>query len=243
MICHDQNLKRLTGIDVNLRETNYIDLPKIQSSYLQHFSTDIYDLDVDDDRRIPLLQDLFKIVPNDIIMNLEFKTVGVEYTERVIEIVREYGMEGQCVWGSLTSPKLNNRLTEAIPRIPRWATGNQSFSFYLKFIFGLLPFLPIYQRLFLFPLHTFGFKQQAEVFKVQEDGGKGKLKMKIAYIIYIYIYILNMFRTRLIRIFNYFDKYIFWHLRKRGIISQYWTINTPKAYDIALAVCSLIYYL
>ena len=58
VIVHDSHLKRICGVDKTVNDFNYDELPLIQDKILQDFSENMYDSTKEEDRRIPLFEDV-----------------------------------------------------------------------------------------------------------------------------------------------------------------------------------------
>ena len=56
-MCHDNNLQRLCGVDVNITDINYSDIPPAKDSIMLHFSDGVYfDTTKTKVRKFPLLK-------------------------------------------------------------------------------------------------------------------------------------------------------------------------------------------
>lgn len=92
IIMHDTNLKRTTGVDRNIWEMNYADLQQLEIG--SWFSTEFTG------EPIMLLSEAIELAKeNNIRLNIELKPTGHEedFEKHVIDIVKEYGFENECV--------------------------------------------------------------------------------------------------------------------------------------------------
>ncbi|XP_074643879.1 lysophospholipase D GDPD1-like isoform X3 [Tubulanus polymorphus] len=71
VVSHDDNLLRSTGRDVLISKTNYQDLPPLKACMKVDFYPD-HSISAGDDRRIPLLADVFKAFPH-LPINIDIK--------------------------------------------------------------------------------------------------------------------------------------------------------------------------
>ena len=97
VVCHDLNLKRVAGVDRALGSMTYSQLEQLDVG--SHFSPEFKG------ERIPTLREVLEACKGRMKLNIELKNIGNDTSlpEQVAALVREYGMEDQCV---ITSVKL-----------------------------------------------------------------------------------------------------------------------------------------
>ena len=97
VLCHDLNLKRVAGVDRTLGSMTYSQLEQLDVG--SHFSPEFKG------ERIPALREVLEACKGRMKLNIELKNIGNDTSlpEQVAALVREYGMEEQCV---ITSVKL-----------------------------------------------------------------------------------------------------------------------------------------
>ena len=107
---HDASLKRVAGVNRSIASMTFEELEKLDvGSWLssEYAGT-----------RIPSLSEVLELCSQKTSLNIEIKYVGKnsELPEKTAEMVREYGMENQCV---ITSTNLSylKRVKEALPEI------------------------------------------------------------------------------------------------------------------------------
>jgi glycerophosphoryl diester phosphodiesterase len=96
VLLHDGSLKRTTGFDKNIWETEYSELDTLDAG--SWFSVE-YKAE-----RIPSLSQLMDSVRGRIKLNIELKTNGHEkkLAERVVKIIREKNFESECILTSFS---------------------------------------------------------------------------------------------------------------------------------------------
>jgi len=106
---HDASLKRVAGVNRSIASMTFEELEKLDvgSWFSEYAGT-----------RIPSLSEVLELCSQKTSLNIEIKYVGKnsELPEKTAEMVREYGMENQCV---ITSTNLSylKRVKEALPEI------------------------------------------------------------------------------------------------------------------------------
>lgn len=129
---HDASLKRVAGVNRSIASMTFEELEKLDVG--SWFSSEYAGT------RIPSLSEVLELCSQKTSLNIEIKYVGKnsELPEKTAEMVREYGMENQCV---ITSTNLSylKRVKEALPEIRTGyiisaAYGNFYSSEYVDFI-------------------------------------------------------------------------------------------------------------
>ena len=103
IVMHDTNLKRTTGNDVNIWNVTYEQLQDMEIG--SWFSTEFAG------EPIPLLSEVLEFAKeNHVRLNIELKPTGHEedFEKSVIDLIREYGLEDQCVVTSQVYEVLQN---------------------------------------------------------------------------------------------------------------------------------------
>ena len=110
MLGHDASLKRVAGVNRSIASMTFEELEKLDVG--SWFSSKYAGT------RIPSLSEVLELCSQKTSLNIEIKYVGKnsELPEKTAEMVREYGMENQCV---ITSTNLSylKRVKEALPEI------------------------------------------------------------------------------------------------------------------------------
>ena len=107
---HDASLKRVAGVNRSIASMTFEELEKLDVG--SWFSSEYAGT------RIPSLSEVLELCSQKTSLNIEIKYVGKnsELPEKTAEMVREYGMENQCV---ITSTNLSylKRVKEVLPEI------------------------------------------------------------------------------------------------------------------------------
>ena len=107
---HDASLKRVAGVNRSIASMTFEELEKLDVG--SWFSSEYAGT------RIPSLSEVLELCSQKTSLNIEIKYVGKnsELPEKTAEMVREYGMENQCV---ITTTNLSylKRVKEALPEI------------------------------------------------------------------------------------------------------------------------------
>ncbi len=103
VVCHDTNLKRVTGVNKEIIDLTYEEISKLDagSNFDKRFK----------DERIPLLSEVLKYANNNNIrLNIELKPVGkeVDFEKQIVDLIKEYNMEDRCVVTSQVYDVLEN---------------------------------------------------------------------------------------------------------------------------------------
>ena len=103
VVCHDTNLKRVTGVNKEIIDLTYEEISKLDagSNFDKRFK----------DERIPLLSEVLKYAKNNNIrLNIELKPVGkeVDFEKQIVDLIKEYNMEDRCVVTSQVYDVLEN---------------------------------------------------------------------------------------------------------------------------------------
>jgi len=218
VVSHDQCLLRTTGINENIKDTNFKDLPLIKQTISIDFdpSTQYSNPNATgDDRRIPKLKDVFEEFPNTQI-NIDVKTHDHELVNKVNELILSHQAARRCVWGNFrkNTTELCSQTNSHVGLLfDFWALGTLLLLFYT----GLLPFVSLKQTHLEIPMMSI-FLQE----KFRRSGGKGtKLATIPPYVIKLVDFLMM-------------SPVLFSHLSARGIHTYLWTLNEEQEFDRAM---------
>eukprot|EP00388_Colpodella_angusta_P001309 GDKJ01004214.1.p1 GENE.GDKJ01004214.1~~GDKJ01004214.1.p1 ORF type:complete len:340 (-),score=85.61 GDKJ01004214.1:176-1168(-) len=104
VICHDENLKRLTGLDVKISELNHADLPKILSSKDFKLDSTYYSPSTSEhswpvsfeEQHLPTLQEVFEYFPN-VPFFIDMKCKKDEDIESVMRVLHKFSSKNPIV--------------------------------------------------------------------------------------------------------------------------------------------------
>ncbi|XP_077996368.1 lysophospholipase D GDPD1-like [Glandiceps talaboti] len=205
VVCHDNCLDRIAGKDILISDTKYEDLPLINEYLHVTFSKECY-CSGNEDRRIPLLKEVFETFPT-VPINVDIKTNNDKLIEKVSALVKEYQREEITVWGN-ANQEIVDKCYRANPEIPILFSKRKVITTTLLFYAGLLPFIPMKES-FLEVL------MPSVILKMMDMSTKYKV-------------LLSVIDTILM------SKIMFYHLNKRGIQVYIWVLNEENEWERAL---------
>ncbi|XP_017338499.1 lysophospholipase D GDPD1 [Ictalurus punctatus] len=148
VVCHDKYLERQTGSDVDISLVKFQDLPlyreKLEVTFsVGHFGTG-------QDRRIALLEDVFKKFPH-MPINIEVKQNNDLLIQKVSALVKKYDRDNITVWASDDS-HIMAKCRKQNPYMPYSFTMRRGILLLALYYTGLLPFCPLGESLLQFYL-------------------------------------------------------------------------------------------
>ncbi|XP_058020070.1 lysophospholipase D GDPD1 isoform X4 [Ahaetulla prasina] len=148
VVSHDENLKRSTGLDVNISDLKYSELPpylcKLEVTFQKECQCE------GEDRRIPLLQEVFEAFPHTPV-NIDIKVNNDLLIKKVSELVSSYKREHLTVWGSV-SHEVVEKCHKENCHIPILFCLRRVLLLLGLFYTGLLPFFPIMEDFLEIPM-------------------------------------------------------------------------------------------
>lgn len=103
IIIHDSNFKRTTGVDKNIWDVNYNEVKKYDAGKYYNYSFK--------GQKIPTLEEVIKYSKDKIKLLIEIKVHGHEkydIEQQVIDLVKKYNIENQCIIASMNKKVLQN---------------------------------------------------------------------------------------------------------------------------------------
>uniref|UniRef100_A0A673K0V4 GP-PDE domain-containing protein n=1 Tax=Sinocyclocheilus rhinocerous TaxID=307959 RepID=A0A673K0V4_9TELE len=173
VVLHDSNLKRSTGINAYISDVAYADLPPYLCKLGVTFKRECY-CEGGDDKRIPLLRDVFESFPNTPV-NIDIKVNNDILIKKVSELVVQYNREHLTVWGN-SSNKIIKKCYKENPQIPVFFSLHRVLLLLGLFYTGLLPFVPLKEQFLEIPMPSIISKlkdpehQKRSQLYVQSDG-------------------------------------------------------------------------
>ncbi|CAO2644702.1 Lysophospholipase D GDPD1 [Lemmus lemmus] len=205
VVSHDANLKRSTGINVNVSDLKYCELPpylcKLDVPFQRACKCE------GKDNRIPLLKEVFEAFPETPI-NIDIKVNNNVLIKKVSELVKQYKREHLTVWGNANSDIVEKCYKENSD-IPILFSLQRVLLILGLFFTGLLPFVPIREQFFEIPMPSIILKKE------------GKLICNSHYYL------------RCLLVFLLMRKALFDHLTARGIQVYVWVLNEEHEYKRA----------
>ncbi|XP_072317908.1 lysophospholipase D GDPD1 [Eucyclogobius newberryi] len=210
IVSHDANLRRVTGIDAYISDLAYNELPPYLCRLDVTFQRDCCCAG-GDDKRIPLLRDVFDAFPNTPV-NVDIKTNNDILIKKVSELVRKYDREDLTVWGNARNQVVKKCYKEN-PRIPVLFSLPRVLQLLGLFYTGLLPFVPLKEQFLEIPMPSI-------LTKIKDPSALTRSQR----------FIIWLADTLLMR------KALFNHLTARGIQVYIWVLNDEedfrRAFDL-----------
>ncbi|GAB1296624.1 Lysophospholipase D GDPD1 [Apodemus speciosus] len=148
VVSHDANLKRSTGVNVNVSDLKYCELPpylcKLDVPFQRACKCE------GKDTRIPLLKEVFEAFPETPI-NIDIKVNNNVLIQKVSELVKQYKREHLTVWGNANS-EIVDKCYKENSDIPILFSLQRVLLILGLFFTGLLPFVPIREQFFEIPM-------------------------------------------------------------------------------------------
>jgi len=229
IVTHDHTIDRVTNGTGHVTSFNHSDIPTMKSQLLLpppfHKAGSFLDWrpphdqpDNSDHSSFPLLSTVFEQYPNSNI-NIDCKHESEQLVNQVATLIEKYKRQDKTIWGS-GSDRTAQRCYARNPNIPLFFSGKQTLFLALKYMSGLLPFLPIKESFLEVPLFT------------------PELRTNFSGVA------THLTRTRSFFLYKVADFYQFLftrpsfiqHLQKRGIKVIYWVLNTESEFEQAFSL-------
>uniref|UniRef100_A0A4W6EUN3 Glycerophosphodiester phosphodiesterase domain containing 1 n=1 Tax=Lates calcarifer TaxID=8187 RepID=A0A4W6EUN3_LATCA len=149
VVSHDANLRRATGINAQISDMAYAELPPYLCKLGVTFQRECF-CEGGEDRRIPLLRDVFDAFPNTPV-NIDIKVNNDTLIKKVSELVVKYDREHLTVWGN-ASNQIVKKCYKENPRIPVLFSFPRVLQLLGLFYTGLLPFVPLKEQFLEIPM-------------------------------------------------------------------------------------------
>ncbi|CAH0754258.1 unnamed protein product [Bemisia tabaci] len=211
VVLHDSNLLRLTGVDKNVSDLDYSDLPLLKTDLPIEFDPGNFCSKPDcPDRKIPLLSQVFQEFPKTPI-NIDIKQNNDILISKVNELIIQHCREDLTVWGNLRD-EVVKKCYSLNKNINVFFSLRQVIYLILLFYSGLLPFVPLKET------HLEIFLPSIYLRRIRLDGG-GQLSFSP--------FILHATNILLMK------RALFKHLSKRGIQTYIWVLNDETDFQQA----------
>lgn len=213
VVIHDLDLHRLCGINKNVSDYDYKDLPRIQDKIEMHFCDDIFDATKCEDRRFPLFEEVCRELKGAKI-NMELKSDEDEMITEVHKVLSKYNMKQDTIWGSMKMGYAQ-KMQKHDPSIARFVCGLEITKVVVSYLLGCLPFVSLDFDTFQIPI----FNKELESIT--------RLEVKNPILVSI-ILAVTKFNT-------FIMGPMLTHLKMRGHEPMLWVINSEQGLDEALS--------
>lgn len=143
IVSHDHNLLRSTGVDKNISELNYSEIPLLKEQLSLDFDPDntFTGSGLEEERKFPLLEEVFRSFPN-IPINIDVKVDNDKLIKEVSRLIKEHKREDYTVWGNFDD-RITVKCYNENPNINLLFSMKRVVHLVLLLYSGLLPFYPI----------------------------------------------------------------------------------------------------
>ncbi|KYN43481.1 Glycerophosphodiester phosphodiesterase domain-containing protein 1 [Trachymyrmex septentrionalis] len=212
IVSHDQNLLRSTGIDKNIAELDYKDLPLLKQCLPIDFDPDVEYVGSakEEDRRFALLREVFEAFPN-IPINIDIKINNDRLISKVSDLIKEFNREEYTVWGNF-SDEVTQKCYKMNPNVNLLFSMQRVAMLILLMYTGLLPFVPLKEthlEIFLPSIY------------LRRKGGPSPTFLPLEKLV---VRTINVLLVR---------PCLFNHLRARGIHVYFWVLNKDEEFERA----------
>ncbi|PHJ16394.1 glycerophosphodiester phosphodiesterase family protein [Cystoisospora suis] len=229
VVAHDDNLERVTGENVLIKKTNFASLPPVLNSeklknchmeFVRDFSGFPEKFA---SQPIPRLEDVFKEFP-DTIINVDIKSAGnTTAVYKTLELCRKYDRFNRTIFGGFDQPTLD--LIKTTERNAIVSIGpKRAMLLLFAYHTGLLPFIPIWERAWGFPVvryYFFLWLQKEGAQKWREKLPFRFLASFIEVVLYWYAWLAFKLTT---------NPGFIAALKRRGLVAFGWVANTPEEF-------------
>lgn len=208
VVSHDSSLKRSCGQEGEISDFNYEELPLLKQDHrLDFYHT--FTLKGGDDRRIPLLREVFEAF-HDIPINIDIKIDDDELIDKVHGLIIEFNREHITAWGN-RSHDVTTKLYKINPSIPLIFSMKKVLILIVLFYTGLLPFVPLKESLLEVVMPSIVFDKE-------------KMPLKLGRLLTCLLKAADVLLM---------SPVLFNHLRRRGIQTYLWVLNDDKDFTRA----------
>lgn len=148
VLSHDRGLRRQAGLDRDLRDLAYEELPPYKEALEVTFAPGCYSRGRD--RRMPRLDEVFARFPH-VAVSVEIKDDDDELIQQVAELVRRHDRAAITLWASFDD-RILRKCRAAHPGMPYGFSPRRALLVLAFHYLGLLPLLPLGEAALLGPL-------------------------------------------------------------------------------------------
>ncbi|GAB1860916.1 Glycerophosphodiester phosphodiesterase domain-containing protein 1 [Camponotus japonicus] len=212
VVSHDHNLLRSTGVDKNISELDYKDLPLLKQRLPIDFEPDVEYVGSarEEDRRFALLREVFEAFPT-LPINIDIKINDDRLISKVSDLIKQYNREEYTVWGNF-SDEVTQKCYKMNPNVNLLFSMQRVTILVFLMYTGLLPFVPLKEthlEIFLPSIY------------LRRKGGPSPTFLPLEKFVVRTINVLLM------------RPCLFNHLRARGIHVYFWVLNKEEEFKKA----------
>ncbi|XP_046389967.1 lysophospholipase D GDPD1-like [Ischnura elegans] len=212
VVSHDSNLLRSTGVNVDISELDYAELPLLRTELPLDFDPDntYQGSGRPEERKISLLEDVFKSFPN-VPINIDVKKDDDKLIDEVSSLITKYKREELTVWGNFNEA-VTLKCYQKNSKINLFFSMQGVMHLVLLLYSGLLPFFPLKETHLEIFLPSIYLRKRSSP--------------SAAYL---------PFQTLMVRLIDFLvmRKSFFEHLSRRGIHTYLWVLNYEDEFKAA----------
>lgn len=211
VISHDDNLLRCAGVDANISDLDYNELPQLKNELPIDFDQGkFFQANPGSDRQIPKLRDLFVRFPT-LPVNIDIKKNNDVLIQKVSKLVQEFNREEVTVWGNF-SDVVTKKCYKENPNILMLFSMRGVFKLLLYTYTGLLPFIPFHESCLEIFMPSILLRKENSTIVANRR------------LLRCLLWTVDKLLMR---------KAIFEHLRQRGIHTFLWVLNNEEDFEKA----------
>ncbi|KRZ72678.1 U4/U6 small nuclear ribonucleoprotein Prp31, partial [Trichinella papuae] len=159
VVCHDDHLLRVAGVDSYISKLNYNELPFLKNNIPLDEHSEVAGGSTQNlvDRRIPLLEEVLKQT-YPIPVNIDIKINNDKLIEKTAEIVSISKRENSVAWGNFDE-KIVRKLHKTNQNVNLICSTRTVLKIIFLFYIGLLPFIPLKENFLELPVLTTLYKR------------------------------------------------------------------------------------
>ncbi|KAB7499248.1 Glycerophosphodiester phosphodiesterase domain-containing protein 1 [Armadillidium nasatum] len=141
VVAHDADLNRRTDSEGLISSRKYSDLPLMKKDLPLDFMPGVVFSGTSEDRRFPLLQEVFELFPNTPI-NIDIKVNNDQLISKVNDLIKHHNREHITVWGNVKDI-ITQKCYKENPNICLLFSFRRTMTLVALMYTGLLPFIPL----------------------------------------------------------------------------------------------------
>ncbi|KAL8429884.1 hypothetical protein Efla_004698 [Eimeria flavescens] len=168
VVVHDDDLRRVCGLDVKVSDLNFDALPPLLPSHAMEKQGAFFEFFPDfsgfpqpfGSERIPLLEDVYRAFPG-ALMNVDLKgPLDEAAVAAAVALTRKYKREKKTIFGGFLQEKLK-LIKTLMPEAVVAVGPERSLLLVAAYYLGFLPFLPLWEEAFEFPISYAYLRREA----------------------------------------------------------------------------------
>lgn len=240
VVTHDRTTERVCHKNVDVTAVRFDQLPQMKRELMlsQPFAAaqqplhykhlDSGPITVADAYSMPLLSDIFTAFPHCAI-NIDLKDADPQLMHATHELIVLHQRQNTVAWGA-GSDATCKRAYALDPSVPLFFSGKQVLLLHLKYYSGLLPFMPLRERMLDIPLITPQLYAHALSMFQHRFANTTDTSNNSSWKLMLAIGVMKFYQLISSR------SALYTHLHARGINTCFWVLNTPEEFKQAFTL-------